>query len=978
MPRLDSSIRLEAQSAELIDRTTGIEFQFDGQRVQAHEGDTVASALYASGVTTFSRGFKYHRPRGLLCGAGRCPNCLMDVDGVPNVRSCTQLVRQGMIVRHQNAWPSLAHDLLSILDRLQWLMPVGFYYKALHRPKLLWRFAQRIIRRVGGLGRVNVDAVTENRYHHRYQHTDVAVIGGGPAGLSAALEAADHGAEVTLVDDQPRLGGHLRFGARSYQNLPGFGDTSGLDVADQLANSVEASSNIRVMADATSFAYYQDNLLGILHGAELVKIRAKSVVIATGSYEVPLLFENNDLPGIMLATAAQRLIHLYRVKPGRTAVVAINHDLGYYAALDLLEAGVDVAAVVDARAESPEGLEAVEALKSRGIPVLASHAVTRAEGKKKVRAVDVSPVPQGESPAEARRIACDLVCMSGGFQPANGLLHQAGSSLGYDEGLGEAVPLELASGLAAAGEVTGIHDLAASLLHGRLAGVEAATSLYSGTDTSGDEREDLRRQLAQAESEHRNRAKPAATMLASGKAGKNFVCICEDVTTKDITDAVNEGFDDIQMLKRYSSATMGPCQGKMCLKALVGLCARATNRSVGETGVTTARPPLQPVPLGALAGPAHMPIKRTPIDREHRELGAPMAELGLWQRPISYGSPQAECLAVRQRVGIIDVSTLGKLEVRGQDAPALLDKVYTHNFSNLRVGRIRYGLLCSDNGTILDDGTVTRLAQDRYFVTTTTGNVDLIEEWFNWWAAGTGMCVHVTNVTSAYAAVNVAGPRARETLSKLTDIDLSPSAFGYMSSAQGVVAGVPAIVLRIGYVGETGWELHVPAEYGEYLWQTLMDAGSEFGISPFGLEAQRILRLEKKHIIIGQDTDAVSNPLEGDMEWVVRFDKEDFIGRGGLKWLSERGLRNKLVGFVMRDGAVPEDGDPVVTGRKPVGRVTSARHSPTMGKGIGLAWVPIDLAEEGSEISIFIDGKTLPAQVTLRPFYDPEGEQLRA
>ena len=449
------------------------------------------------------------------------------------------------------------------------------------------------------------------------------------------------------------------------------------------------------------------------------------------------------------------------------------------------------------------------------------------------------------------------------------------------------------------------------------------------------------------------------------------------MTAKDIADAVDEGFDDIQMLKRYSTAAMGPCQGKMCLKTLVGLCAQRTGRAVGETGVTTARPPLHPVPLAALAGPSHMPMKRTPMDRNHRELGAAMVELGPWQRAHSYGSPQDECLAVRRRVGIIDVSSLGKLDVRGADAPALLDKVYTHHFSNLRVGRIRYGVLCSDNGAILDDGTVARLAEDRYFVTTTTGNVDLIEEWFKWWLAGTGMCAHVTNVTSAFAAMNVAGPRARQTLGKLTDIDLSNPAFTYMRSVQGMVAGVPAILLRIGFVGETGWELHVPAESGEYLWEAIMEAGSEFGISPFGLEAQRILRLEKKHVIVGQDTDAVSNPLETDMEWVVRFDKEDFIGRGGLKAVSERGPRNKLVGFVMGDGLAPHDGDPVVVGRKPVGRVTSARLSPTLGKGFGLAWVPIELAQEGSKIDILVNGKRLAAEVTLRAFYDPEGERLR-
>jgi sarcosine oxidase subunit alpha len=365
------------------------------------------------------------------------------------------------------------------------------------------------------------------------------------------------------------------------------------------------------------------------------------------------------------------------------------------------------------------------------------------------------------------------------------------------------------------------------------------------------------------------------------------------------------------------------------------------------------------------------------MDRKHRELGARIVDLGAWRRAYSYGSPQDECKAVRERVGIIDVSTLGKLDVRGRDASALLDKVYTHRFSNLRLGRIRYGVICGDNGTIMDDGTVTRLADDRYFVTTTTGNMELTEEWFKWWMAGTGTCAHVTNVTSAFAAVNVAGPRTRDTLMKLTDLDLTPTGFRYMRSAQGMVADVPTILLRIGFVGEAGWELHFPAEHGEHMWDALMEAGQEFGIAPFGLEAQRILRLEKKHLIVGQDTDAVSNPLESDMGWAVRFDKEDFIGRGGLVGVRERGLRNKLVGFVMRDAQIPDDGDPVVEGDSPIGRVTSARLSPTLGKGFGLAWVPADLGEEGAEIRIRIGRESVPAYVTLRPFYDPEGLKLR-
>jgi sarcosine oxidase subunit alpha len=355
-----------------------------------------------------------------------------------------------------------------------------------------------------------------------------------------------------------------------------------------------------------------------------------------------------------------------------------------------------------------------------------------------------------------------------------------------------------------------------------------------------------------------------------------------------------------------------------------------------------------------------------------------MVELGPWWRAHNYGSPQDEALAVRERVGIIDVSTLGKLEVRGKDAGALLDRVYTHLFSNLREGRIRYGLLCGENGVIMDDGTVTRLADDHYFVSTTTGNVEAIEDWFNWWLAGTGMDVFVTNVTSSYGAINVAGPRARETLAKITDVDLSGDSFGYMRSKRGVVAGVTCIFLRIGFVGETGWELHFPSEYAEHLWAAVMSAGGEFGIAPFGLEAQRILRLEKGHIIVGQDTDAATDPLDAGIRWAVRFDKPDFIGRGGLVANRKRESGERLVGFVIRDGFVPEDGQSIVAGGEPIGRVTSSRLSPTLGKGFGLGWVPEELAHEGTEILIRSGKKDWPAVVATEPVYDPDGERLRS
>ena len=965
MPK-SGPIRLNTQPGEVLDRTVSVEFEFDGHEVRGFKGDTVASALSAAGANKFSRSFKYHRPRGLLCCAGNCPNCLMNVDGEPNVRTCTRPVEPGMKVEHQNAWPSLGLDLLSVLDRFHWLMPVGFYYKALHRPKALWLLARNIIRRVGGLGRIDIAAQHEERYRHRNEHVDVAVVGGGPAGIAAALAAANSGVSVALIDDQPELGGHLRFSGQSMDAVPHYVRQKGYELAREMAAAVHGSPGITVMSRATVFGFYQDNLLGILTGYSIVRLRAKKVVLATGAAETPLLFEDNDRPGVMLASAAQRLINLYAIRPGATAVVATENGRGYTAVLDLMDAGVTIAAVIDGGPPNADN-EAAQTVLDRGVRVLYGHRVVKALGRGRVKAAVVAPIAGGGK--SSSRIRCDLICMSGAMQPSDALLHQAGGSSWFtgDQAQLHALP----KNVLVAGHLAGATNVGNAIAQGELAGTTSVSEL-NGVGAS------LREAPAAPAAAEETAEAAAPAGAATGSASRSFVCFCEDVTAHDIDRAIDEGFEDIQTLKRYTTVSMGPCQGKMCGKRLTALCAERTGRAPGEIGVTTDRPPLQPVPLAALAGPSHMPVKRTPMDHLHRELGAEMVDSGGWRRPLHYGSPDEECVAVRERVGIIDVSTLGKLDVVGSDAGALLDRLYTHRFSDLPVGRIRYGLMCSDNGTILDDGTVTRTAEDSYFVTTTSGNADVVEEWFNWWQAGSGWCAHVTNMTSGAAAINVAGPRARETLSKITGIDLSPQAFRYMRSFRGEVAGIPCLLLRIGFVGETGWEVHFPSEYGEYVWSALMQAGQEFGIAPFGLEAQRILRLEKGHLIVGQDTDAASNPLETGSEWVVRFDKDDFIGRGGLSVASQRGPTQKLVGFIMEDGVVPRDGVPVVSGGRPVGRVTSARRSPTLGKGFGLAWVPVELARDGARIEVVVDDRPLPAQVTLEPVYDPEGLRLRS
>ncbi len=975
-----STTRLPPHPAHVIDHEQTLTFTFAGERIQARTGDTIASALYAAGQRTFSRSFKYHRPRGLLCGAGQCPNCLMNVDGTPSVRACTEPVRQGMRVQPQNAWPSLKHDLLSIIDTFDWLLPIGFYYKTFIRPRFFWPLAEKFLRRAAGLGEINTRAKPKGGYDHEYRYTDITVIGGGPAGLTAAYEAANLGCQVTLVDDQPELGGHLRFQTGTYENIGEQSGLTGFALAGSLRERVTSQPNVDILSSATVFGGYEGGLLGVMQAKRLIHLRTQRVIIATGSHEYPAVFANNDLPGVMLGSGVRRLLHLYGVQPGTRAVVVCHDETGWSLATELLSAGIRVAAVVESRYRPPEAQDSAQQLQRSGVEMLTSYAIQAARGTNHVEGALVVPLDAQHRPFPhaGRFIPCDLICLSTDRAPATALVAQSGGELRYDEALGQTVPQQLPPQVFCAGDVTGIHHLPATLVQGRLAGLQAVHSLRaSETSAPASHIQALQHELDALEQEYRHHYEPYPQLSHVWANKKQFVCVCEDITHKDLAQGVAEGFDEVETLKRYSTFSMGPCQGRMCATSSARLCARYAGSELA-TRTTTARPPVTPVPLGVLAGRGHQPEKHTPLHHRHIALGAEMMLLGSWKRPYAYTTPSEEHGAVRERVGLIDVSTLGKLEVKGKDAARLLDKVYTHTFSTLRVGRIRYGVMCDDSGIIIDDGTVSRLADDHFFLTTTTGNVEFVEQWLKWWTAGTDLCAHVTNVTGGLAAMNIAGPNARQVLGQLTDTDLSAEAFPYMACRRATVAGVPALLLRIGFVGETGWEIHVPAECGEQVWDAIMTAGAEFQIVPFGVGAQRILRLEKKHVIVGQDTDALSNPLEADMEWVVKFNKDDFIGKRGLQAIQERGPRHKLVGFALHDSGMAEGGQAVVVNGQPAGRVASAAFSPTAGKCVGLAWVPVEVASGTSPLQIRINGTVAQADIIDDAFYDPQGERLRS
>lgn len=934
------------------------EFEFDGQRVRAESGQTVAGALHSAGEHIVSRSFKYHRPRGLLCMSGRCPNCICTVDGTPNVRICTQAAKPGMVVKSQNAWPSVKFDLLRIFDKLHRLMPVGFYYKRMYKPRWMWPVWEKVIRRIAGLGKLDRSHGADGVYDKQNLFTDVAVIGGGLAGLHAALAAADAGVSVTLIDDQPALGGHLRHDPELAESR-----------LNELISRVASHPAINVISSATVFGCYDENYLGIQQGQRMIRLRAAQVIAATGCWERPLVFENNDLPGVMLASAAQRLLHLDKCRfPGEVVIVTDNAQ-GYRAAKQLRAAGTRIAAIVDVRDNPPESLE--------GVRRFLGHTVISASGSRHVGGVVIAPLAGHPK----QTLSCRWLVQAVGFTPANSLLYQNGCKLRYDESVDQAIVIQHAPAMHSAGAVNGLHDPGNAAADGQRAGKAAAEALCSPCHRVSDPPAENNLEIPR-HGGHREEESPPCHYVAPSGAKKKFVCLCEDVTEKDICDAIDEGYSNIETLKRYSTVSMGPCQGKMCQAAAIAICARHNGQSIAETGVTTARPPEQPLPLGVLAGRAvHFSlVRRTPMHAWHEQHGAKMGDAGNWKRPQVYTSVTQEYEAVRQRAGLIDVSTLGKIELRGRDVVKFLEFIYPNRFANLKVGRVRYGVICDDAGIILDDGTIARLGEDRFFLTTTTGNADAIDSWFRWWlAARPQWDVRLTNVSGSYAAMNLAGPRSREVLKKLTDADLSRDAMPYLAASEIQIAGVPAIVLRIGFVGELGYEIHVPAQYGQHVWEAILEAGREFNIAPFGLEAQRLLRLEKKHFLPGVDTDALSNPLEADLPWIVKLDKEDdFIGKRSLARSLQRGSRNKLVAFQLNEPIVPDLASLVLTNGKLGGRITSIGQSPAAGGTIGLAWIPASLSRNGDTIQIQINGRLVDAVVHDEPFYDPSGEKLKS
>ncbi|WP_065761535.1 2Fe-2S iron-sulfur cluster-binding protein [Pseudomonas defluvii] len=959
--------RLPAPMGLLIDRNRPLTFSFDGTAYQGLQGDSIASALLANGRFLLSRSFKYHRPRGPLSMAGQDANSLIQLPHEPNVLADCQPLTQGLEASGQNFNGSLEHDKDAYLSKFSKFMPVGFYYRSFYKPKGMWKIWEPIIRKKAGLGVLDLDFKPEY-YDKAYLFADLAVIGAGPAGLQAALTAANAGAKVLLVEQQSILGGSLNYARFDIDNQRAN------TLRNQLIEAVQQHANIRILTQATCNGWFADNYLPVIQGKRLYKVRASQCLICSGSFDQPVIFRNNDLPGVMLTSAAQRLMKLYAVKPGKRAVVLTGNDDGYLAALDLYEQGVEVAALVDLRS-GPGNRDLLVALEQRSIRCHLATTVYEAlhsKGMRHITGVELRSITgQGQVASQALTLDCDLLCMSGGYMPVYQLLCQAGGKLAYNDASAEFTLSGLPNNLGVAGSANGRHTLDNVLADATNATATALAALALPYPAQQSFKAEARVNFPWPIFPH--------------PKGKDFVDFDEDLQVNDIINATRIGYRDIQLVKRYSTVGMGPSQGRHSALPTARLVAASTQRSISETGITTARPPFEAEKLAHVAGRAFDPFRQTPMHAQHLAAGAKMMPAGIWQRPAYYGKTserercmQEEALHVRTKVGLIDVSTLGGLDVRGPDAGELLNRLYTFAFLKQPVGRSRYALMTNEQGVVIDDGVCARFAEQHFYVTATTSGVDRIYQQMLKWNAQWRLNVDIANVTAALSAVNLAGPDARKVLQTLcTDIDLSSAGFPYLGVRQGTVAGIKARVLRVGFVGELGYEIHVPSRHGAALWQALMNAGKDYDIRPFGVEAQRLLRLEKGHVIISQDTDGMTHPDEIDMGWAINRSKPFFVGRRSLDILQAQPAKRKLVGFTLpKDSPKPLEGHLVLNGPDISGNVTSCEHSQTLGQIIGLAYAAPEQSTPGQQIPIRVDGGlVVQATVVQLPFFDPANQR---
>lgn len=990
----------------LIDRHAPREFMFNGKRMRGYRGDTLASALLANHQRLVGRSFKYHRPRGIVASGAEEPNALVNLGTgrklEPNQRATTTELFDGLIATSQNHWPSLEFDVGAINALLSRFLPAGFYYKMFMYPRSFWKHVyEPFIRQSAGLGKAP-NAKDDDTYEHFNAHVDVLIAGGGVSGLSAALAAARSGAQVLVLEQTAHWGGRA---------MVDGGLIEGVDAADWVDATVTellAMDNVRMRARTQLSGVYDH---GYVIGYErltdhdpdvggprhrLWRIRAKQIVAATGALERPLSFAGNDLPGVMLASAMRDYAVNWAVSPGDRLAVLTNNDDAYRTAIELHKQGVSVRVIADAR-EHVSG-ELPEEARAHGIRVEAGTAVVNANGVARVESVEIAP-QNGEGYGR-EIITCDAVAMSGGWSPVVHLWSHCGGKLIWDDAAAMFVPDPEKAPMGADGQAfVRTAGTASGALHLSDCVADAHQAGRAAAEAAGHKK----RIKAGPKGEAVAEAPITPVWMMPEGAGdklksKMWLDFQNDVKVSDVQLAAREGYESVEHTKRYTTLGMATDQGKLSNINGLAILSQALGADIPKVGTTTFRPPYTPISMGAIGGEARgklfQPIRRTPMHDWHGANGAHWEPVGHWRRPYAFlkagetvdQAVHREVTTTRERVGLLDASTLGKLIVKGPDAGKFMDMMYTNMMSTLPVGKCRYGLMCSENGFLSDDGVVARMAEDAWLCHTTSGGADRIhahmEEWLQteWW----DWKVFVANVTEQYAQIGVVGPKAREVLQKLGGMGLGANELPFMHWAEGKIGDFDARAFRISFSGELSYEIAVPAGQGRAFWDALLEAGAEFGIEPYGTEALHIMRAEKGFIMIGDETDGTVIPQDLGLNWAISKKKDDFIG----KRAQERNHmtdpdRWKLVGLETVDGSVLPDGAYAVGAgfnangqREMIGRVTSTYHSPTLGKGIAMGLVKHG-PERMGEVLDFprVDGSIVKARICDPVFYDKDGEK---
>jgi sarcosine oxidase subunit alpha len=987
-----------------VDRERKISFTFNDEIFTGYVGDTLCSALLANGVHLVGRSWKYHRPRGIVSAGAEEPNAIFQLEKgartIPNARGTQVELYDGLVASSVNCWPSLDFDLLSVNSWFARLMPAGFYYKTFMWPKSMWMKYEHFIRKASGLG-VAPRENDPDRYEHTHAHCDLLVVGGGVAGLCAALAAGRAGARVILADEQAEFGG-LTLASRA--------QIDGIDAAawiEQAVAELDSMPEVTLLPRSTVFGYHDYNFLTInqrlsdhLPLAErppsrekLWQVRARQVVLATGAAERPLTFANNDRPGIMLASAVSTYANRYAVRAGNHAVVFTNNDSAYQTALDLKAAGGEVIAVVDARANSTS--EIAETARNAGIQVINGSVVVDTGGGSRLSSVQVMQLSaDGKSVSGARRkLACDLLAVSGGWSPVVHLNAQSGARPEWDDAAAMFRPGKTAQAQVSAGAANGTLDLAGCLREGAEAG--SSTASACGFDAG--------MQAASADAVDSEAILPLWNLPSPyppGRGPKAFIDLQNDVGTADIALAVREGYHSVELVKRYTAMGFGTDQGKLGNINGMGVLAETLGQTIAATGTTTFRPNYTPVSFGAFAGQnlgdtLFDPVRKTAMHAWHEEHGALFEDVGQWKRPWYY--PQhgeslhqavnRECLAVRDSVGILDASTLGKIEIRGKDAARFLEMIYTNNWLKLEVGKGRYGFMLREDGMVMDDGVTIRLAEDHFFMHTTTGGAAGVLAWMERWlqTEWPQMEVFLTSVTDHWATAAVVGPNSRKVVSAVCEgIDFAAGAFPFMASRTGSIGDVECRVNRISFSGELAYEVNVPANHGRFMWEKLMQAGEQYNITPYGTETMHVLRAEKGYVIVGQDTDGSVTVDDLGLGWALSKTKADFIGKRSLSRPDTiREDRKQLVGLLTAEPntVIPEGAQLVDDPRLPapvpmIGHVSSSYFSACCGHSIALALVKGGRGRIGETIyAPLADGRVIEATISEPVFYDKEGSK---